>query len=190
MTTIKDLVLKNRSYRRFYESHKISVEELKGFVELARLSASGRNLQPLKYYLSADEETNKKIFSTLIWAGYLKDWSGPGEGEKPSGYIVILGDTQLTKNYYCDHGIASQSILLGAVEKGLGGCIFASVQREKLAKLLNIDKCFEILLVLAIGKPKEEVVVENVKNNDIKYYRDSDQVHHVPKRGLEEIIVS
>ncbi len=187
---LKELIYKNRSYRRFYEDYKISIEELKELVDLARLSASGRNLQPLKYYLSADKETNDKVFSTLAWAGYLKDWNGPEEGERPSGYIVILGDTQLTKNYYCDHGIASQSILLGAVEKGLGGCIFASVQREKLTKLLSIDERFEILLVLAIGKPKEVVVIEGVKIGNIKYYRDSGQVHHVPKRSLEEIIVS
>jgi nitroreductase len=187
---LKDLIVKNRSYRRFYQDHKITVEELKELVDLARLSASGRNLQPLKYFLSADETTNSKIFSTLAWAGYLKDWDGPDEGEKPSGYIVILGDTRLTKNYFCDDGIASQSILLGAVEKGLGGCIFASVQRTKLKELIALEDYFEILLVLAIGKPKEKVVIEDVKEDDIKYYRDSDQVHHVPKRKLGDIVLS
>jgi len=187
---IKDLILKNRSYRRFHENHNVSFEELKELVDLARLSASGRNLQPLKYFLSADKDTNEKIFSTLAWAGYLKDWDGPEEGEKPSGYIIILGDTRLTKNYFCDHGIASQSILLGAIEKGLGGCIFASIQREKLKDLLQIENHFEVLLVLAIGKPKEEIVIENVTDDDIKYYRDRDQVHHVPKRNLQDIIIS
>ncbi|MFP4023126.1 MAG: nitroreductase family protein [Thiohalospira sp.] len=187
---LKDLILTNRSYRRFYQNHKISIEELKDLVELARLSASGRNLQPLKYFLSADEETNQKVFSSLAWAGYLKDWDGPEEGEKPSGYIIILGDTRLTKNYFCDHGIAAQSILLGAVEKQLGGCIFASIQREKLKQLLNIKNHFEVLLVIALGKPKEKVVIEEVKNGDIKYYRDEKQVHHVPKRNLDELIIS
>ena len=187
---IKDLILKNRSYRRFYQDHKISTGDLKELVDLARLSASGKNLQPLKYYLSADSITNEKIFSTLAWAGYLKDWDGPGEGEKPAGYIVILGDTRLTKNYFCDHGIASQSMLLGAVEKGLGGCIFASIKREKLKELLKIEDHFEILLVLALGKPKEEVVTEDIVDDNIKYYRDENQVHHVPKRTLQEIIIS
>jgi len=187
---LKDLILKNRSYRRFYQDHSISIDDLKELVDMARLSASGRNLQPLKYYLSADEQTNEKVFSTLAWAGYLKEWDGPSEGEKPSGYIVILGDTRLTKNYFCDHGIASQSILLGAVEKGLGGCIFASIKREKLKELLKIKDHFEVLLVLAIGKPKEEVVLEDVTDDEIKYYRDSNQVHHVPKRKLKDIIIS
>jgi len=187
---LKDLILTNRSYRRFYQNHKISTEELRDLVELARLSASGRNLQPLKYYLSADEETNQKVFSTLAWAGYLKEWNGPKEGERPTGYIIILGDTRLTKNYFCDHGIAAQSMLLGAVEKELGGCIFASIQREKLKQLLNIEEYFEVLLVIALGKPKEEVVVEEVQNGEIKYYRDENQVHHVPKRSLDELIIS
>lgn len=187
---LRDLVIKNRSYRRFYQEHKVTMDELKELIELARLSASGRNLQPIKYFLSADDDTNVKIFSTLAWAGYLNDWDGPEEGEKPTAYIVILGDTRLTTNYMCDHGIASQSILLGAVEKGLGGCIFASVKREKLKELLQIDNQFEILLVLAIGKPKEEVVIEDVVNDDIKYYRDETQVHHVPKRSLEELIIN
>ena len=187
---IKDLLLKNRSYRRFFQDHKISISDLKELVDLARLSPSGRNLQPLKYYLSADNETNEKVFSTLAWAGYLKDWHGPEEGEKPTGYIIILGDTRLTRNFLCDHGIVSQSILLGAVEKDLGGCIFASVKREKLKELLKIDDHFEILLVIALGKPKEEVVIDQVTNDDIKYYRDENNVHHVPKRIVADLIIS
>jgi nitroreductase len=187
---IKDLILKNRSYRRFYQEHKMTISELKELVDLARMSPSGRNLQPLKFYLSADKETNKKVFSTLAWAGYLKDWDGPEEGEKPTGYIVILGDTRLTNNFLCDHGIVSQSMLLGAVEKGLGGCIFASIKREKLKELLKIDNHFEVLLVIALGKPKEEVVIDEVVNDDIKYYRDEKHIHHVPKRNLNDIIIS
>ncbi|MBI9054443.1 MAG: nitroreductase family protein [Bacteroidales bacterium] len=187
---IKDLITKNRSYRRFYQDHKVTIEELKELVDLARLSPSGRNLQPLKYFLSADEVNNEKIFSTLAWAGYLKDWNGPEEGEKPAGYIIILGDTRLTNNFMCDHGIVSQSMLLGAVEKGLGGCIFASIKREKLKEVLEIEECFEVLLVVAFGKPKEKVVINRVFENDIKYFRDDENVHHVPKRDLNNIIVS
>jgi len=187
---IKDLILKNRSYRRFFQEHAIPFDFLKELVSLARMSPSGRNLQPLKYWLSCDPETNEKIFQTLSWAAYLKDWNGPGEGEKPSAYIVILGDTRLTTNFMCDHGIVSQSMLLGAVEQGLGGCIFASINRKKLSELLKLDDHFEILLVLALGKPKETVVIDDVKNDDIKYYRDEKQVHHVPKRSIDELILN
>lgn len=187
---IKDLILKNRSYRRFYQDHIISFDELRELVELARLSPSGRNLQPLKYFLSVDKETNEKIFSTLAWAGYLKDWNGPEEGEKPSGYIVILGDKSITNNFMCDHGIVAQSMLLGAVDKGLGGCMFGSIQRPKLKDLLDLDEQLDILLVIALGKPKEVVVVDDVMYNDIKYYRDENQVHHVPKRDIDILIIN
>lgn len=187
---IRDLILRNRSFRRFYEDYKIEFDTLKEFVNLARLSASAANLQPLKYILSCTPEKNALIFPCLAWAGYLKDWGGPKEGERPSAYIIILGDTEISKSFGCDHGIAAQSILLGATEKGLGGCMIGSIHRDHLRNALHIPERYEILLVLAIGKPKEKVVIEEVgPDGDIKYWRDSENVHHVPKRTLDEIIV-
>ena len=187
---LRDLVLKNRSYRRFYENFRIDCNTLKELIDLARLSASAANLQPLKYVISCDTEKNAKIFPHLKWAGYLKDWPGPQEGERPSAYIIILGDTEISKDFGCDHGIAAQSILLGAIEKGLGGCIIGSIDREALRKTLNIPERYEILLVIALGKPKEKVVIEEVgPDGDIKYWRDDKGVHHVPKRRLGDIIL-
>ena len=186
---VKDLILKNRCYRRFYQEATIKIEMLKELVNLARLSASSGNLQPLKYILSCDPQNNALIFPHLAWAGYLEDWPGPQEGERPSAYIIILGDTKITQSFGCDHGIAAQSILLGATEKGLGGCIIGSIQKEELHKTLKIPSRYEILLVLAIGKPRETVVIETSKSVDnIKYWRDNEDVHHVPKRPLDEII--
>ncbi len=186
---LKDLILKNRSYRRFHNEYKIDKSTLKELVDLARLSPSASNLQPLKYFLSCDEETNAKTFSCLGWAGYLQDWPGPAENEQPAAYIIILGDSHINKSIDCDHGIAAQSILLGAVEKNLGGCIIASIERDALRKLLNIPPNLDILLTVALGKPVETVKIEEVKNGDIKYWRDSSGVHHVPKRSLDEIII-
>ncbi|MDD3169248.1 MAG: nitroreductase family protein, partial [Eubacteriales bacterium] len=117
---IKELIRKNRTCRRFYQNEEISKETLYELIDLARLSASGGNLQPLKYIISFRQEENDKIFPYLKWAGYFKDWDGPAEGEKPSAYIVITGDKEISSNYFWDHGIACQSILLGACEKGLG----------------------------------------------------------------------
>jgi len=187
---LADLILKNRSYRRFYEDAAISLDTLRELVDLARLSASARNGQPLKYALCCDRTTNAAIFSTLAWAGYLTDWPGPVEGERPSAYIVVLGDTALSQSFGVDHGIAMQSILLGATEKGLGGCMIGSVQRERLRAILGISEQYEILNVVALGKPKETVVLDPVApDGSIKYWRDAQQVHHVPKRRLEDLIV-
>lgn len=187
---LKDLILKNRSYRRFYQEVAIEHETLRELVDLARLSASGANRQPLKYILSFDPEKNALIFPNLAWAAYLKDWPGPSEGERPSAYIIILGDTEISQQFFCDHGIAAQSILLGATDKGWGGCIIASIQKDGLRQALKIPPRYEIMLVIALGKPKEKVVIESVgTDGDIKYWRDSDAGHHVPKRSLEDIII-
>ncbi len=187
---IKDLISKNRSYRRFHEEVAIDGETLRRLVDLARHSASAGNMQPLRYVLSCDPAKNALVFPHLAWAGYLKEWPGPVAGERPSAYVIILGDRQITPSFGCDHGIAAQSILLGAVEKGFGGCIIASVQREGLREALKISPRYEILLVLALGKPKETVVIDNIApSGDIRYWRDSQGVHHVPKRSLDDIIL-
>jgi len=187
---IKDLITKSRSYRRFFQEVVTDRRILRELVELARLSPSAANLQPLKYILSCDPKKNALIFPHLGWAGYLKDWPGPAEGERPSAYIIILGDTEITRSFGCDHGIVAQSILLGAAEKGLGGCIIGTVKREELRRALALPARYEILLVLALGKPKETVVIEPVgTSGDIKYWRDNQGVHHVPKRSLDSIII-
>ena len=188
---IEDLIKKNRSFRRFYQDHGLNLETLTGLVDLARLSASAANLQPLRYIISVEPPKNSQIFSCLGWAGYLKNWKGPKQGERPSGYIIVLSDSDKANDYVgYDCGIASQSILLGAREKGLAGCMIASIKRQQLRSLLNIDVRFKILLVIAIGKPKEEVVIETVdSDNSIRYWRDSADVHHVPKRKLKDIII-
>jgi nitroreductase len=187
---LRDLVVSNRSYRRFYQAVAIDCEVLRELVDLARLSASGANKQPLKYMLSCDADTNALVFPHLGWAGYLKGWPGPAEGERPSAYIIVLGDTDIGKSFGCDHGIAAQSILLGARERGFGGCMMSSVRREGLRETLNIPSRYEILLVIALGKPKETVIIEAVgPDGDIKYWRDDEGVHHVPKRPLEELIL-
>ena len=188
---IRDLITKNRSYRRFDQQGIIEIDTLRELVDLARLSPSGANLQPLKYILSCDKPKNELIFPHLAWAGYLKDWPGPAEGEKPTAYIIILGDTNIRKSFGCDYGIAAQSILLGATEKGLGGCIIGSIERDQLRQAINIPSQYEILLAIALGKPTETVITEPTgPDQDIKYYRDKNNTHHVPKRPLDDIIIT
>lgn len=187
---IEDLIRKNRSCRRFYQNHALKKDDMENLVNLARLSASAGNLQPLKYITSTNPAKNEFIFRQLAWAAYLKDWKGPIEGERPSAYIIILGDTEIAKDFGCDHGIAAQSILLGAREEGLAGCLVGSINRERLREELEISARYKILLVVALGKPKEKVVIETVKaDGSIRYWRDGKGLHHVPKRDLGDIIL-
>ena len=189
-SSFKDLVKQNRSCRRFDNSHKIEESTLKSLIELARNSASGANKQPLKYVICRDEKKNEDIFSCLGWAAYLKDWKGPVKEERPAAYIVILGDHSISDNFFCDHGIAAQTILLGARAMELGGCMFASINIKSIKKFLNIKDHLEPKLVVALGKPVEEIQIDELgKDGDIKYWRDENKIHHVPKRKLDDIII-
>jgi nitroreductase len=186
---LEDLVLRTRSYRRFDESHRIEYRTFEELVNLARLSASGANRQPLKYLIYNTEVDCARVFPSVVWAAYLKDWDGPEPGERPSGYIVILGDKTIAEGFGVDHGIAAQSMMLGATEAGLGGCMIASIRRDLLRNELKIPDRFEILLILALGKPVEIVIIDDIKDGDVKYWRDELKNHHVPKRKLNEIIL-
>ena len=186
---LKELVKKTRSYRRFKQD-PISRETLVELVDLARLSASAGNNQPLKYILSHDAGMNAKIFPCTRWAGRLKNWKGPACGERPVAYIVILLDKEISSAAGHDVGIAAQSIVLGAMERGIGACMVGALDHAQLAKALNIASRYQIELVVALGLPAEKVVLEDLgADKNIAYYRDANDVHHVPKRSLADIIV-
>lgn len=186
---IREMIVKNRSYRRFFQNHVIETSLLEDIIDLARLSPSAANLQRLRFKICNIEEENEKVFSTLSWAGYLKDWDGPEIGERPSAYIIILSTEKDTGKVACDAGIACQSILLGAVEEEIRGCIFGSVKRDELRKLFKIPDRYSILYVIALGKPKENIKLENVEDNNLKYWRDENGTHHVPKLKLKDLII-
>jgi nitroreductase len=183
-----DLVRKNRSYRRFDSRVTITGEELAHLVEMARLCPSSRNQQALKFLAVNQADLCAKLFPNLAWAGYLKDWDGPVEGERPAAYIIIMGDTRLGSKFDIDLGICAQTMLIGAAEKGLGGCMIGSIRREEVRSLFHVPEYLEILLVLALGRPVEHVVIEEIKDDNIRYWRDNEQVHHVPKRKLSDIL--
>lgn len=187
---LRDIVENSRSIRRFHGDRKIEEGQLKELVDLARLTPSGANKQPLKYIVTCNENVNEEIYKTLGWAGYLNDWDGPIPTERPTGYIIMLRDNNITKAMTFDEGIAAQTIFLGAREMGLGGCFIGNLKRNELRRVLEISEDYEISLVVALGYPKEEVVVDEIdKDMDIKYWRDERQVHHVPKRKLEYILI-
>lgn len=186
---LKDLLIRNRSYRRFHQETRMNESDLKELVEAARISPSARNDQPLKYILVHSKSACETLFPSCAWAGYLIDWDGPAEDERPTAYIILLNDIWISKDARTDAGIACQSILLRAVEKGFGGCILGTLQRENIRRNFGIAPQFKILYVIALGKPSETVLIEKMKDNNTHYYRDNKNIHHVPKRALSEIII-
>jgi nitroreductase len=187
----KKLMKANRSFRRFDESVRLSKKQITGLIDLTRFCPSAGNLQQLRYFYSIDKRTNQTIFPQLAWAAYLREWDGPLDGERPTAYIVMLGPKEISKYLLIDTGIAAQTILLGAVEMGFGGCQIASAKKDELHKALALPDHLEVILVLAIGKPVEQIVLEKVIDpEDIEYWRDEFAVHHVPKRALKDIIIN
>lgn len=186
---LNELVTGARTVRRFEEEIEITSQQLRELADLGRLSPSGANLQPLKYILVSGKEAREKVFPCLSWAGYFKDWGGPVKGERPAGYIILLRDKNIAGKPGMDEGIAAQSIFLGAASLGIKGCFIGNVKREVLAKELEIPENYDISLVIALGYPKEEVVVEGISDGNVKYWRDENGVHHVPKRPLDEVII-
>ncbi len=186
-----EIVKKNRSCRRFDESKPVTEDELRDLADMARLTPSAQNLQPLKYILAAEPDMCSKIFQSLFWAGYLTDWEGPEPGERPSAYIIILSDRKISKAVKWDHGIAAQTILLGAVSKGFAGCMIGSINKDQLRKDIEISDQFEIELIIALGYPGEKIIIDDIETGEsIRYYRDLQGNHHVPKRKLSDIIVN
>ena len=187
---LKELVSNNRSTRRFDGSAAVSRDTLETLVDLARLAPSGANLQPLKYILACSPDRNGRIFPCLGWAGYLRDWPGPTAAERPGAYIIILGDTNISRDWEVDVGIAAQTMMLGAAEQGLRGCMIGSVDKPALRQALTVPDKLEILLVLALGKPAETVIIEPLPaDGSVRYWRAADGTHHVPKRSLDDLIV-
>lgn len=189
---LRRLLISDRSVRRYEESFSVDAGVLERLVELTRYCASGRNMQPLRYRMVCDAAERERVFPLLAWAGYMPDWDGPAEGERPAAYLVQCLDTRYGEALLCDDGLQLQAITLGAAALGLGCCIIKSFNSVKLKEELSLPEGMKPLYVLAIGRPAETVVIEETDGTpdaDIKYYRAADGVHHVPKRPLGELII-
>ncbi len=194
MQDIEPLIRETRTIRRFHQNKPISPATLLDLLELARLGGSARNCQPWQYLPVTDPKRCQDIFPFLGWAGYLSDWKGPMEGERPSAYIMCLLNTTWLKGpekeAHFDLGIATQNLLLGAQAIGIGGCRIGAFS-PKLESLFSLQDDLKLSLVIALGFPQEEVIIEELKSvNDIQYWRDAEGIHHVPKRALKDLIIS
>ena len=182
---LRDLVVKNRSYRRWHQDISIDTETLRDLIDLARLVPTAANRQALKFILSNDPQKNALIFP------HIHIDNDPIEGERPSAYIIILHDTRIPAWVLLDLGIAAQTIHLGAVEKGFGGVMVGNINKTGLREALDVRAHFEILLILALGKPKEEVVIETMDTKgSLEQWWDDNRVRHVVKRPLDDLILA
>ncbi len=191
-SSVRSLVIKNRSYRSFDSSVKIKMGELREMIDCARQTPSAINLQPLKYRICTDEDA-KKLLPLTSWAGRLKDQKFPPEGHEPCAFIIICIDTEICRSKDAalrDIGICAQTIMLRAAEMGYGGCMLGAFDPDNVRETMGIGEQYLPNLILALGKPDEMIALETLKKGgDIGYYRDENNLHHVPKRSLKEIII-
>lgn len=188
---IEHLAHTTRSTRRFRNIYPVPESLMVKWVDNTRYCASAGNLQPLRYRIVTDPEQRQAVYETLSWAGYLEDWDGPIEEERPTGYIVMAVDTNIAspQTARIDTGIAAQTIMLASTEEGFGGCMILSFKKAQLIKALDLHENIEPVLVLALGRPIEDIRIVDMEKGDVRYYRDENKVHYVPKRPLEDVII-
>lgn len=191
---IKDLIKKNRSVRGYDNSRDVTIEELREMVDCARLSASSVNMQPLKYILVNTVDGKARVLKQVSFAAKLSTLKLPHRGSEPMAYIVICQDEQISKSetgFLRDVGIAAQSITLAATELGLGACMLGYFSPDKLRQALDLSENLKPLLVISLGKSVEDIrIVEIEEGESTDYYRDEAGIHYVPKRKLDDVIIT
>ncbi len=186
---IYEFIKSRRTIRKFRQD-EISVEQLKKYIDTARVAPSAANLQPLKYIVVQSREMSEKMFPLVKWAGYLAPMYDPKEGERPTAYVVVCADTTIRKNGYdMDIGAAVENIILCALSDGVGACWMAAIDRDEIRVLLDIPKHLEISCVVALGYLAENPKEATVENGDIKYYLDDTNTLCVPKRSMEDVLI-
>ena len=191
---IKELIKKNRSVRGYDNSREVTIEELREMVDCARLSASSVNMQPLKYILVRTEDGKARVLEQVSFAAKLSTLKLPHKGNEPMAYIVICQDEQISKSetgFLRDVGIAAQSITLAATELGLGACMLGYFSPDKLRQALDLSENLKPQLVISLGKSVEDIrIVEIEEGESTDYYRDEAGIHYVPKRKLDDVIIT
>lgn len=189
----RDLVMANRSYRGYDEGYRFTKDQLLEYIDLTRYTASSVNAQPLKYHIAYDKDEVALIQSMTKWARALPQMTLPHDNMHPTGFIIICQDKDISDNlarYQKDIGIVAQTILLAAVEEGLGGCMIGNFVPDEVKEKLDFADNLQPMLIVALGKPNEKIVITEIENGDsIKYYRDDDDTHYVPKRKLNDILI-
>jgi len=185
---VYDAIITRRSIRRFQQKD-ISTDLLEKFVNAARLAPSAANLQPLEFFVVNDKELCSKVFKALGWAAYIKPTWTPEPNERPAAYIIILVKNP-DKNPWSvrDASLAAENIALTAESEGIGSCILCKIDREKLHDILELPENYYVDSLIALGYKSEYPVAVDMKDNDARYWRDENNVLHVPKRKIEDII--
>ena len=188
----KDLVMKSRSCRGFDSDKKVKIEDIKTLISYVRYCPQARNLQALKYRIVTEDKEVKVLQDNTVYGGALPKLNLPFDNQEPTSFIVICLDKTINDNmeaHKIDIGIVAQTILLGAQEMGIDGIMIGSFHKKNIQEGLALDENYEIGLVIPLGYSVETTKIVDYETGSINYYRDSENVHYIPKRKLEELII-
>ena len=180
------LLLKNRSHRAYDTSFHVREDQLKRIIAVNRLCPSARNQQVLRFRPVLEDEA-EKVLPYIRLGGALPHLNLPEKGSEPMAFIVVCSQAQPDKYVYTDLGISLQSMLLQAVEIGLNGICIGAFNAEALSVSLNLPN--EPLMVLAIGRGKEDIRLVDISHEQNHSYYREHGVHYVPKVHLDELII-
>ncbi len=190
--TLKDMLIANRSYRNYNNDVKVTYEELKDIVELTRYCATGGNIQALRYRIVCDDKEVAEMHKLVKFGALLKELNLPYTGNDPTAYLVICAESENSNNapHATNIGIAAQTMLLGAVARGYGGCMIGNFDKAAATELLDIKEGYHPLLAISLGAPKENCVVRTIRKGEpTAYYRGEGDCHVVPKIALEDLLI-
>ena len=187
--TVDELLLRNRSYRGYNKSFVVSEDMLRRIVAVCSRIPSARNQQALRFRLVTKGDESDIVLKNLKMGASLPQLHLPLPGTEPEAFIVVCSTKEEDSMVDIDLGIALQSMLLKAVEMGLGGLIIGAFNRVAIQEGLQMP--YRPLMLLAIGKPSEKIELVSIHNGESQtYYRDERGVHYVPKIKSDELIIN
>ena len=185
--SVYDVAMRRRTIRLF-QQRPVPRELLTVMVDVARVAPSGANMQPLRFVVVDEPELCERVFAQTAWAGHVAPRRTPGPGHRPTAYVAVLIDRRVrATGGEHDAGAAMMSMILTAAEAGVGACWIGSLQRARLAEILGIPADLAIDSVLALGYPAEQPVADEC-TGDTRYWLDADDVLHVPKHRLADVM--
>lgn len=181
------LLRRNRSYRGFDKSCPVTQAQLRRIAEVCTLVPSGRNQQVLRLKLLTRNNGADQMQGLYKLGAALPELHLPFPGTEPEAFIIICSTVDPDKWVHMDVGIAAQSMLLKAVEMGLGGICIGAFNKQALIETFALP--YEPVLMLAIGKPAEKIELLPVHAGEpLKYYRENG-IHYVPKIVANDLIL-
>jgi len=185
--SLDKLLLWNRSYRGYDKSYIVHRRQLEAIVAVNTKVASSVNTQKLRFHIVTKGTEADKVNAHIRMGRGLPELHLPFPGTEPEAFIIVCSTCPENSGVLIDLGISLQSMLLKAVELGLGGLIIRNMDRDEIASELSL--ALTPVAVLAIGRPAEKVVLDTVHEGDsLNYYR-RDGVHHVPKLAAEDLLI-